>query len=178
MLNHNTLQSTLQGNLIIKYFSERATNTKLFNDLNHSLISLGQLCDDNCTVIMTKKNLKVIKNNSLILMDTRSTTDDGLWDIPIPQNEASEKNDGPKAKNQITYPTPTPNSLDIILRTDKRASDLAAYLHAACFLPVTHTFLNAINFFSPMPCLNAFFYSKASCSPTTNLTRTYQTRKT
>ena len=66
-------------------------------------------------------------------MGTRSTTGDGLWDIPIPQNEASQNNDRPKAKNQITYPTPTPNSLNIILRADKRASDLAAYLHAACF---------------------------------------------
>ena len=66
-------------------------------------------------------------------MGTRSTTGDGLWDIPIPQNKASQNNDGSTAKNKITYPTPTPNSLYIILRTDKCASDLAAYLHAAYF---------------------------------------------
>ena len=97
LLNHSALQSTLQGNLPIKYLSETATNTKLFNNLNHCLISLGQLCDDSCTIILTKKNLKVIKNNSLILMDTRSTTGDSLWDIPIPQNEASQKNGEPTA---------------------------------------------------------------------------------
>ena len=178
--NHSTLQSTLQGNQLIKCLSEIATNAKLFNNLNHSLISIGQLCDDNCTVILTKKNLKVIKNNSLTLMGTRSATGDGLWDIPILQNEASQKNGEPTAiKNKITYPTLTPSSLNIILRTDKRASDLAAYLHAACFSPVKQTFLNAIkNFFSHMAWLNAFPYPKASCSPTINHTRTYKTRKT
>ena len=77
-------------------------------------------------------------------MGTRSTTGDGLWVIPIPQNEALQKNDGPTAKNQITYPTPTSNLLNIIFRTDKHASDLVAYLHAACFSPVKQTFLNAI----------------------------------
>ena len=67
-------------------------------------------------------------------MGTKSTTGDGLWDIPIPQNEASQKNGDPTAiTNKIAYPTPTPNSLNIILRTDKHASDLAAYLHVACF---------------------------------------------
>ena len=34
-------------------------------------------------------------------MGTGSTTGDGLWDIPIPQNEVSQTNDGPTAKNQI-----------------------------------------------------------------------------
>ena len=36
-------------------------------------------------------------------MGTRSTTGDGLWDIPIPQNEASQKNGEPSAiSNKIT----------------------------------------------------------------------------
>ena len=77
-------------------------------------------------------------------MGTRSTTGDGLWEIPIPQNKASQKNSEPTAiKNKITYPTPTSNSFNIILRHNKRASELAAYLHAGCFSPVKHIFLNA-----------------------------------
>ena len=39
--DHSTLQSTLQRDLPIKNLPTKATNTKLFNNLNHSLISLG-----------------------------------------------------------------------------------------------------------------------------------------
>ena len=97
------------------------------------MISWGQLCDDNYTIVLTKKNLKVIKKE--FINSNRRITGDGVWDIPIPQNEAIQKNYGPTAKNKITYPTPTPNSLNIILRTDKRASDLAAYHHLNKHLP-------------------------------------------
>ena len=80
-------------------------------------------------------------------MGTGSKTVGCLWDILIPQNEGSQKYDGPTTKSQIIYPTLTTNSLNIILRTDKRASDLATYLHATCFSPVKHTFLNTIKKF-------------------------------
>ena len=112
-------------------------------------------------------------------MGTGSKTVGCLWDILIPQNEGSQKYDGPTTKSQIIYPTLTTNSLNIILRTDKRASDLATYLHATCFSPVKHTFLNAIKKKnSHMVWLNAFSYSKSSRSPTINHTRKYKTIKT
>ena len=95
-------------------------------------------------------------------MGTRSTTGNGLWDIPIPQNEASQK----MMKNKITYQTPIPNSLNIMLRTDKHASDLAAYLHAACFSPLKHTFLNAIKkFFLTWPGLTPSLIQKHLVHP-------------
>ena len=50
--NHSSLTSNLHGNMHI-------TNTKLFHTLNHSLISLGQLCDDKCFFILAKTNSKV-----------------------------------------------------------------------------------------------------------------------
>ena len=37
-----------------------------------SLISLGQLCDDNCTVILDKKKLQVFKNNEVVLEGQRN----------------------------------------------------------------------------------------------------------
>ena len=47
-----------------------------------SLISIGQLCDDNCTAIFNKDNLKITKNNRTILKGYRNRND-GLWDIPL-----------------------------------------------------------------------------------------------
>ena len=47
-----------------------------------SLISLGELCDNDFKTELTKKDLKVCKNNKLILLRTRNKFD-RLWDILI-----------------------------------------------------------------------------------------------
>ena len=47
-----------------------------------SLIALGQLCDDDCKIVLSKEHLDVIKNNKVILQGQRNWHDD-LWDIPI-----------------------------------------------------------------------------------------------
>jgi hypothetical protein len=63
--------------------STSACKVHIFKDLQSaSLISLGQLCDDNCVVTLDKKKLQVTKNNKLLLQGTRNPSD-GLWDIPI-----------------------------------------------------------------------------------------------
>ena len=91
-----------------------------------------------------------MKNNKTIIKDTRSTSGDGLWDILIPRiTNISKKIITNNPFSKVMYPKPAQNSLNIILRTDERASELAAYSHAASFSPVKYTFLNAIkqNFF-------------------------------
>ena len=57
-----------------------------FDHLNHSLISLGQLCDDGCTVVLTKNDLIVYKHNEKILKGIQRKTGVGLRDITFPQN--------------------------------------------------------------------------------------------
>ena len=118
--DHSTLQSTLQGNLPTKKLSQIATRTKLFGKHNYSLILLALLYDDNCIVTLTKKDLKVIKNNTAIIKGTRSTSGDSLWDIPIPQTTKILTNSIPtKPLSKITYPKPPQKLLNIILQTDK-----------------------------------------------------------
>ena len=48
---------------------------------NSSLLSTGQLCDDNCTALFRKHDLHVFKNNKLVLKSIRNYLD-GLWDVP------------------------------------------------------------------------------------------------
>ena len=43
---------------------------------------MGQSCDDDCCVVLNKNNLKVIKNNEIVL-EGKHTHSDGLWDITI-----------------------------------------------------------------------------------------------
>jgi hypothetical protein len=55
---------------------------------NSLLISIGQLCDDDCGAILDKQRLQVFKNSKCILMGPRNKTD-GLWDIVLPLPTAS-----------------------------------------------------------------------------------------
>ena len=56
-----------------------------------SLISLGQLCDNKCNILLTEEDLYVLKNNQLILKGTWNHTNN-LWDIPIQKTNITENN--------------------------------------------------------------------------------------
>ena len=71
--------------------SKEASITVIISSLkSSSLISLGQLSDDDCRVILDKKNLYVEKDDKLMLEGDRNRTD-GLWDIPIPYYDVYKK---------------------------------------------------------------------------------------
>ena len=67
-----------------------------------SLISLGQLCDNDCRVILDKKKLYIDKDDKLVLEGNRNRTN-GLWDIPIPYYGVYKKT--VKKNNNIQPPT-------------------------------------------------------------------------
>ena len=60
--NNETIRATHQGHLpFATHLSPQATKTSLFPNLHNNLISVGQLCDDGCTVTFTKSTMKVAK---------------------------------------------------------------------------------------------------------------------
>ena len=127
----------MEGNIPLSALSDQATNTEIFPNLNHSLISLDQLCDDNCIITLTKQDRIIKKNNKTILQGKQSTSGDKLWQIPFPQN--------PPVPPIPSCPQPTSQSIIIIIpRVDNRAHNLATYLHTACFSPTKSVFLQAI----------------------------------
>ena len=77
------IESTHDATLPINGISNFAKEATIFPDLTSaSLLSIGQLCNDDCTAIFTKQNMKVIKNEKVILHGTRNLSD-GLWDVPL-----------------------------------------------------------------------------------------------
>ena len=72
-----------------------------------SLISLGKLCDDDCTIMLHKKVMVAIKNNKIILKGIRNPVD-RLWDIPIYKDGIMEKNYPMPPIHPGLYPA-TPN---------------------------------------------------------------------
>ena len=82
--NNTTITSTARGRLPLhNSLSTKATTTSILPNLqSSSLISLGQLCDDDCQVLLNKKSLYVVKNDDVVMEGFRNASD-RLWDIPI-----------------------------------------------------------------------------------------------
>ena len=75
-----------------------------------SIISLGQLCDDNCNLLLTKKELYTINNNKLMLKGDRNLID-GLWDIFIEKRTSANHKPAPPITNPTISPTVAPYTL-------------------------------------------------------------------
>ena len=75
--------SQIQGKLpLSKHLSDQAQNAFTLNDLKTgTLVSLAQLCDDDCIAIFSKYDVKILKNDHVIITGARMTN--GLWSIPL-----------------------------------------------------------------------------------------------
>ena len=64
-----------------------------------SLISLGQICDDDCTLLLNKKSLIAVKSNNIdtqynknnIILQGQRNIYNGLWDILVQRQDILEK---------------------------------------------------------------------------------------
>jgi hypothetical protein len=128
-----SIQATHSGQL--PFHSSLSTKAKTAHVLdgitNASLVSIGQLCDDNCLVVFDKEQLRVFKNHECILTGTRNRTD-GLWDIPIPPPTSSPAPSRPQ------------NQINAIIRKDISKTQLVQYLYGCCGSPVVTTWIKAI----------------------------------
>ena len=126
--NNSIIQAHKKGYLPLPtLLSPTARLGHVFNGLtNSSLLSIGQLFDDDCVAVFDKKHLKVLKNQQLVLQGNRNLTD-GLWDVPMP----------------VQYPTFQP-TINVIIKRNQTKIQLAEYLHKFSFSPAISTFLKAI----------------------------------
>jgi hypothetical protein len=115
---------TFKGQLPLSTkLSSTAQSAFVLDDLQTgTLISLPQLCDDDCIALFTKYDVKILKQNEVIITGTRMPN--GLWSLPI-----------------LATPSHQANG---ILRLDKPKQELATYLHATLGSPVSSTLLQAI----------------------------------
>ena len=190
--NNHSISSTQSGTIPLsnKLSTKAKEATVLPNLQSSSLISLGQLCDDDCKVLLDKKELNVYKDNQVLLRGYRNPTD-GLWDIPIVKSIIPENYIMPKTHSAMyvlrTKPiAPTPmkkqkkrqcklkpkhtktsfdlpiNKANVIIRQKQSKQELATYLHAACLSPPVSTFTAAIakNNFSSWPGLTTKLINK------------------
>ena len=125
--NEETLQVSHEGQ--IKLFNSLPSTAQkayiLPNLTNVSLVSVGQLCDNHCTVEFNKYFCDIKHKNNLILKGTRNFMD-GLYDI------------------DLNNPIPSTTKLNYIIHNDKTKYEMTTYLHAALFSPCIKTLQQAI----------------------------------
>ena len=80
--NGHIVQATHEGTINIKSnLTPEASQVLVFPNLtNESLVSIGQLCDDGCIVLFTKKYAYICKEKKLVATGYRNPFD-GLWDL-------------------------------------------------------------------------------------------------
>jgi hypothetical protein len=106
--------------------STQAKTGHIFDSLQSgSLISIGQLCDDDCVALFSKYDVKIIKNGQGIILGKRNLNN-GLWNIPL----------APKAPMQLLSPKVISHSaINGTIRHAQTKQDLANFLHACAFSP-------------------------------------------
>ena len=137
-----TIHSTHQGLLpLLPTLSPTAKTVSVLPSLHSaSLVSLGQLCDDDCQVKLDKHSLTATKNGKVVLRGTRNPQD-GLWDISLTTIHSPTSGQSSTTPTPVLYSTEKAN---VIIRKNRTTKELATYLHAACGSPAVSTFLNAI----------------------------------
>ena len=73
-----------------KKLSSQAKHAEIFPNLHPSLISIGQLCDDECIVTFDKHKFIVSKNKDIIIEGYQDPTN-GLWRFPLHHPDHNNK---------------------------------------------------------------------------------------
>ena len=134
--NAEPISSTLKGTIPLssKLTSKAKQATVLPNLHSSSLISLGQLCDDNCKVILDKKELNVYKDEQVLLKGYRNSKD-GLWDIPITTDTISSNFEMPPThpgmySNRVKRRLPSNNTAPTIKYNKMKPNKLNSAAHS------------------------------------------------
>jgi len=122
------MSSTHTANLHLPNLPEEATRTELFPALGTTnLLSIGKLCDAECTCTFTKDKAIIKKDNQIIMQGTRTDSAPKLWTVKLPPEPETQPH---VAATAVNLPT--------------KVSDLVAFSHGALFSPTIKTLAEAL----------------------------------
>jgi hypothetical protein len=166
MPNSTTIQSSHTCNLLLTDLSPQARQVRILPGLVHnSLISVGQFCDNDCSVTFTQDQVTVSRHGKKVMYGSRDPKS-RLWRVNLKQKcepEIVQCNHAHDNNNQ---------------------KYLINYLHAACFSPIKSTWIKAIKNgnFSSWPGLNEYtvenYLSKSTYTTKGHLNQQRQNART
>ena len=118
--NGDTLSSHLQGILQYPNLSPEATTAHILPNLQHNLLSVGQLCDAGLTALFSKNKVVIQRDNQTIIEGQRNHQN-GLWMTELPSQQC-----------HMTY-------------MSKNTKNLIKFMYAALCSPSLSTLTKAIN---------------------------------
>ncbi|CAB9522408.1 hypothetical protein SEMRO_1299_G260670.1 [Seminavis robusta] len=93
MPNADTETNSHVATLPIPTLQPKDNQIKLFDNFQHNLVSVGQLCDQDCTAHFSKTDLQVNNNHgTTILHGKRNPHGDRLWHVDFPEHSANAIN--------------------------------------------------------------------------------------
>jgi hypothetical protein len=126
MPNGMTNQSSHTCNILLTDLPPQARRAHILPGLVHnSLILVGQLCDNECSVTFTQDQVTISKNGKNVMYGSRDPKS-RLWRVNLKQKFETKH-------VQCNHAHDNNNQKDLI-----------NYLHAACFSPVKSTWITAI----------------------------------
>ena len=149
--DRSTMTNTHEGYLTIPNLLSNACKTYLFDDMQSSLISIGQLCDAGCVVTFSKNHVHINKEGELILKGLCNTAT-GLWTADL--------------DSQPSFP-PIIQHIAMSAIAAETIGERIAFLHACAGLPALSTFKKAITagYYTTWPELNASRVDKFLLAP-------------
>jgi hypothetical protein len=129
MPNGTTIASTHTATLNMPSLQYASRQAHILHGLaQHSLLSVGEMCDSGCAVTFTATKVTVTNGGSEILTGQRDK-ESGMWHAPLETNLLLQLGREHYAHN---------------VYEQKSIQDTITYLHACCFSPVQDTWLKAI----------------------------------
>jgi hypothetical protein len=126
MPNGTTIQSSHTCKLLLTDLPHQSRQAHILPGLVHnSLISVGQLCDKECSVTFSQDQVTVSRNGKHMMYGSRDPRS-RLWQVNVKQ----------RMKPEIV--------LCNHAHDNNNKKDLINFLHAACFSPVKSTWIKAI----------------------------------
>jgi hypothetical protein len=164
----SSIYSTHTCHINLPGLPEAATLAHIFPGLaNHALISIGQLCDNQCEATFTNTHVTITRDNVKLFSGPRDTN--GLWRIHLPSVPPQPLL--PQANLAITGPTPIRNSIRCqanVAITSSTTSDLMTFLHASLFSPVPSILLKSIRNGTALVALSSFSSQQSMTTAVTN----------
>ena len=143
-----------------KILSSQAKHAEIFPELHSSIISIGQLCDNECMVTFDKHKVIVSKNKDIIIEGYRDPTN-ALWKFSLRHPDQNNKQANILEPHLCNHSRPmAPRHPRAYHPTPQQ--DLASFSHQILCCPTKRTLLQAIKYgyFSTWPGLTEKLISK------------------
>ena len=124
--NGTNITAHAHYNMHLKNVSSKASEADILPTFKHSLLSVGQLCDDDCTAIFSKDKCTVYNKQNEPVITGRRNHSTGLYEQVIPKHST-------QTIHQANAVLPTANVQEQI-----------EYLHQCAFSPTPRTWIQVV----------------------------------